>query len=179
MRASTLAAAAALGIAAGISNAQILEYNFVINVAQEVPAPTIPMGFDPSGTGFVTLDLATNEITWDIEYQGLTGDIVAPGAHFHGPADFGATAGVRVFIAGGTGAPLPQPPSGRLMGSAIITPEQAQDLQDGLWYVNIHTALNQSGEIRGQVIPAPATAALLGLGGLAALRRRRSRVDVK
>lgn len=173
MQKHALTAAAALALAASVSTAQVLEYNFDINVAQEVPAPTIPSGFDPSGTGFVTLDLATNELTWDIEYQGLTGDIVAPGAHFHGPADFGATAGVRVFIAGGTGAPLPLPPSGRLMGTAIITADQARDLQDGLWYVNIHTALNQSGEIRGQVIPAPASAALLGLVGVAALRRRR------
>lgn len=166
--------AAALGLSATLAGAQILEFDFVINVAQEVPAPTIPSGFDPSGTGLVTLDLATLELTWDIRYQGLTGDIVSPGAHFHGPADFGQTAGVQVFLAGGaSGVPLPQPPSGRLMGSTTITADQASDLRAGLWYANLHTAMNPAGEIRGQVIPAPASATLLGLAGLTAMRRRR------
>lgn len=174
MHSHTFTAAAALGLAATVCSAQILEFNFDIDVAQEVPAPTIPSGFDPSGTGFVTLDVASNELTWEITYQGLTGDLVSPGAHFHGPADFGETAGVEVFIAGGdSGVSLPQPSSGILTGSTILTADQARDLRDGLWYVNIHTALNQPGEIRGQVIPAPASAALIGMAALGALRRRR------
>lgn len=174
MRYPWIPTAAALGIAATAAHAQVLEFDFVINIEQEVPAPTIPSGFDPSGTGFVTLDLSSNELTWDINYQGLTGDIVAPGAHFHGPADFGETAGVQVFLAGGSsGVPLPQPPTGRLMGSIMLTPDQAQQVQDGLWYVNIHTAMNPSGEIRGQVVPAPASLALVGLACLSGLRRRR------
>ncbi|MEQ9096569.1 MAG: CHRD domain-containing protein [Phycisphaerales bacterium] len=165
--------AAGIGLSSTLASAQLLEYDFVINVEQTVPRADVGAA-TPSGTGLVTLDLATNELTWDVAYQGLTGDIVDPGAHFHGPADFGETAGVEVFFAGGpSGVPLPQPASGRLMGSTMLTADQARDVQAGLWYVNIHTALNPSGEIRGQVIPAPASAAVLGLAGLTALRRRR------
>ena len=34
-----------------------------------------------------------------------------------------------------------------------LTADQRRDLLRGLWYVNIHTANNPGGEIRGQVIP--------------------------
>ena len=40
------------------------------------------------------------------------------------------------------------------VGSAILTPEQEGLLRAGLWYLNIHTAANPAGEIRGQVLPA-------------------------
>jgi hypothetical protein len=38
-----------------------------------------------------------------------------------------------------------------MIGSATITQAQADDVMAGLWYVNIHTDANPSGEIRGQV----------------------------
>ena len=41
---------------------------------------------------------------------------------------------------------------GELTGSATVSPEQVQQLMDGLWYVNVHTELNGPGEIRGQLI---------------------------
>ncbi len=48
-------------------------------------------------------------------------------------------------------------------------------IADGRAYLNIHTSLFQSGEIRGffRAVPAPGSAALLGLGLIAAARRRR------
>ena len=36
-------------------------------------------------------------------------------------------------------------------GKATLTDAQAADLMAGRWYVNIHTAANKGGEIRGQV----------------------------
>ncbi|MCC5786018.1 MAG: CHRD domain-containing protein [Phycisphaerales bacterium] len=164
-----LMAAGAFSLCAGVASANVVTFVFPIDVAQEVPAPTIPAGFDPSGTGIVSIDTVSNLLTWEIEYQGLTGPIVAPGAHFHGPADFGQTAGVELFLT----MDLPQPASGTIIGSATINTQQRDDLLAGLWYVNLHTDLNQPGEIRGQVVPAPGALAALGLAGLVGLRRRR------
>jgi hypothetical protein len=39
-------------------------------------------------------------------------------------------------------------------GSAELTQEQAEQLMAGKWYVNVHTANNPAGEIRGQVVPS-------------------------
>ena len=36
-------------------------------------------------------------------------------------------------------------------GSAVLTDAQAADLLAGRYYINVHTAANPRGEIRGQV----------------------------
>ena len=40
---------------------------------------------------------------------------------------------------------------GSFEGSATLTDTQAEDLMAGKWYVNIHTATQKAGEIRGQL----------------------------
>jgi hypothetical protein len=65
-------------------------------------------------------------------------------AHFHGPAAPGANASVALMI--GTN------PTSPAKGTATLTDAQAADLQGGRWYINIHTAANRGGEIRGQVV---------------------------
>jgi hypothetical protein len=107
--------------------------------AHEVPAK------DSTGTGTLkaTFNTETNELTYHIEFGGLTGPAVA--AHFHGPAAEGANAKPQVFIKTN---PLVSPVDGK----ATLTPEQAKDLLSGQWYFNIHTSANPGGEIRGQVL---------------------------
>jgi hypothetical protein len=39
-----------------------------------------------------------------------------------------------------------------VQGRAVLTAAQAADLLAGKWYVNLHTAANPGGELRGQVI---------------------------
>ena len=137
------------------------------------PPANIPAGSPtPFGMAEVTIDSVAMSIAWDIDYQNLTGPIVAPGAHFHGPAVQGTNGGVQIFIT--TGDP-PSPATGNLTGSASLTQTQLDDVLDDLWYINIHTEANQPGELRGQVIvPEPVTlGSLAAAGGLLLLRRRK------
>jgi hypothetical protein len=105
--------------------------------ASEVPPKTV----QGTGTATAWLDQGTKTLSWEITYSGLTGEVTA--AHFHGPAEAGANAGVAVPI------PVSASP---IKGSAVLTDTQIAELTAGNWYVNIHTAVNGGGEIRGQVI---------------------------
>jgi len=109
--------------------------------ASEVPAVMT----DATGTVEAKLAAGSNVLTWSVTYSGLSGP--ATGAHFHGPAMPGQNAAVVVPL----GAPLASP----ITGSAALTPGQAADLIAGKWYVNVHTAANPGGEIRGQVSVGP------------------------
>src|SRR6266849_3536623 len=93
------------------------------------------------GDAAVTYDTTSKQATWQITYSGLSGPPTA--AHFHGPAQPGANAGVAV--------PIPNVATSPAQGSATLTDAQAADLLAGRYYINIHTAANPAGEIRGQV----------------------------
>ena len=58
-------------------------------------------------------------------------------------AEAGKNAGVAV--------PIPNVASSPVEGSATLTDAQAADLMAGKYYINVHTAANPGGEIRGQV----------------------------
>ncbi|TIW91192.1 CHRD domain-containing protein, partial [Mesorhizobium sp.] len=75
-----------------------------------------------------------------VKYSGLSGPAVA--AHIHGPADMGANADPVIPL-----KKLKSP----IKGSATLTDAQAADLEAGKYYVNVHTAKNKDGEIRGQI----------------------------
>jgi hypothetical protein len=94
-----------------------------------------------TGTADLDYDAPSKKLSWKITYSGLSGPATA--AHFHGPAAAGANAGVKVPIANPTTSPVE--------GSATLTDEQAADLTAGKYYINVHTAANPGGEIRGQV----------------------------
>ena len=94
-----------------------------------------------TGTADIDYDAATKKLSWKLTYSGLSGPATA--AHFHGPADPGKNAGVAVAIPNATSSPAE--------GSATLTDAQAADLTAGKYYVNVHTAANPGGEIRGQV----------------------------
>ncbi len=117
--------------------AQSVKFKANMDATQEVPANDSK----GKGTAELTYDPATKNLTWTITFDGLTGPAAA--AHFHGPAGPGKNAGVALMI-----GPSPTSPA---KGSATLTDAQAADLMAGSWYVNIHTAANKAGEIRGQV----------------------------
>jgi hypothetical protein len=129
----TLVACAMLGSPA---LADKISYKADLQGSQEVP----PVPGNGKGSVDATYDTATKKLTWKVTFSGLTGPATA--AHFHGPAEHGKNAGVAVPIPG-TKSPMD--------GSATLTDAQAADLSAGKWYVNVHTAANKAGEIRGQV----------------------------
>jgi hypothetical protein len=94
-----------------------------------------------TGTADIDYDAASKKLSWKVTYSGLSGPATA--AHFHGPAEAGKNAGVAV--------PIANPNTSPVEGTATLTDAQAADLVAGKYYVNIHTAANPGGEIRGQV----------------------------
>jgi CHRD domain-containing protein len=115
--------------------AQMVNLKADLKGSNEVP----PVATSGTGSLTATYDPATKKITWKGSQSGLSGNPTAQ--HFHGPAAPTANAGVVV--------PIPN----LAQGEATLTEAQAADLLAGRWYVNVHTAANPGGEIRGQVTP--------------------------
>lgn len=138
--ASGIFAALMVSLAALPAAAAIVTFTATVDGDQQVPPAAT------AGTGVLdaTYDTDTRILSWTLVYGGLTGPPTA--AHFHGPADIGVNAGVVVGFEGALASPL--------TGMATLAPDQAQQLLDGLWYVNVHTAAFPGGEIRGQLVPA-------------------------
>jgi CHRD domain len=137
----TVVAICALTLVSVAAHAETVHLKADLKASAEVPPK------DSAGTGTLTatLNTKTKELTYHIEFSGLTGPVSA--AHFHGPAAEGANAGPQVPI---KATPITSP----IDGKATLTAEQAKDLLDGKWYFNLHTAANPGGEIRGQVVKA-------------------------
>lgn len=108
--------------------------------AKEVPAVVTTA----TGSATVTLEGKTIKLTGS--YSGLSG--AATAAHIHGPASKTETAGVILGLTATEGATAG---SGTLAGTGTLTDAQIADLKAGRYYVNVHTAQNPPGEIRGQL----------------------------
>jgi len=129
------AAALAIGFASP-AFAEMVKMAATLDGAQQNP----PVTTEGKGTADVTFDTDTKTLTWTVEYSGLSGDAAA--GHFHGPAAKGENADVAVPF---------ENAASPIKGSAVLTDAQAADLVAGKYYINIHTAANKGGEIRGQV----------------------------
>ena len=137
-------AACATGAIAWSASANAAPQSFKADLtgAQQVP----PVETSGKGSADLTYDPATRALTWNVTYSGLSGP--ATMAHFHGPAAAGKNGPVVIWLAA-KGASADSP----IKGEATLTPEQAEQFTSGMWYVNVHTAANPKGEIRGQVVP--------------------------
>jgi CHRD domain-containing protein len=134
----TMLAMLALGTTVAFAGPAFAEkMKATLDAKSEVP-PNASAG---TGTADIDYDADTKKLSWKLSYSGLTGPATA--AHFHGPAEPGKDAGVAVAIPNATTSPTE--------GSATLTDAQAADLMAGKYYVNVHTAANPGGEIRGQV----------------------------
>jgi len=132
---TALACAALLGVASP-SMAATVNLKADLKAATEVP-PTDSKG---SGSVTATYDTGSKKLSWKGSVAGLSGPATA--AHFHA-GEPGKNGGVVIPIQGAD--------KGSFEGTATLTDEQAADLMAGKWYVNVHTAANKAGEIRGQV----------------------------
>src|SRR5262249_51365169 len=116
-----------------------------LDAAQETPAPKAA-----HGAGVFTASLTGRSLTWRLTFARLTGRALA--AHIH----LG-----RQRVSGPIVVPLCGPCSSGVHGKVTVTARVRTALLSGGAYVNVHTAKNPGGEIRGQVagphglMPAP------------------------
>jgi hypothetical protein len=133
--------------AADQSNPQTINlpsYGCYLNGAQEPSG-----GGTGTGSGSVQV-IGDTTLEVHITFEGLSG--TTTGAHIHGPAPRGMDAGVLYPLnvpAGVQSGTISQTVT--LQGDARTRQQQLQQLQDGLWYINIHTSTFGGGEIRGQL----------------------------
>ncbi|HET7726600.1 MAG TPA: CHRD domain-containing protein [Candidatus Limnocylindrales bacterium] len=121
---------------------------------QEVPAVTT----GGSGSAWVVISADQSTLTYVVTYSGLSGAVVA--AHIHAGA-VGANGGVALPLTHG-----PSPMVGTLTaanlsasGPLATFADAVAAIRAGGTYINLHTAANPGGEIRGQVaqtVAAPA-----------------------
>ena len=136
----------------GAAHASVLEFH------ADLSGACAATGSPGTGTGTFTLDTDTGLFEWVIVISGTAPEWAA---HIHGPISpgCGAMGMGDAFITLPTGSPK--------IGSATLTPQQQQDLFDGLFYVNIHTdGFDQgeiSGEIEGPPVPAISTWGMIAL----------------
>ena len=150
--------AVALGVALGLSGAAVarsqattIRVATAMTAAQEVPAPTGNVtGARGTFTATVTRSDTGAVLNWQLTFEGLTGP--AGAAHIH-VAPSGQPGPVAVPLCG----PCQSPASGSANVDATVLPA----LTSGGAYVNVHTATNGPGEIRGQLAVAVAVATAL------------------
>jgi CHRD domain-containing protein len=156
IRMGSLVASAALAFACDSSTDTKVSYAASLSGANEVPAVT------SSGTGTFTATLDENNVlTYNLTFTGLTSNSIL--AHIHGPASTTVSSGVLVDFNNAAAGRIITfgSPSGtgsgtidlKLAINANVSGDSLRKLLDlGLTYVNVHTTVNQGGEIRGQVI---------------------------
>lgn len=107
-----------------------------LTVRQEIPAPK-----GASGSGTFTATVTGNTIKWRLTFKGLTGRAAA--AHIHAALAGRANPAPAVALCG----PCTNGQTGSVTASAAVIAK----IVGGATYVNVHTAKNPGGEIRGQI----------------------------
>ena len=132
-----LAALAVSAYAVASRNANPIMIAAKLTAREEVPKQVVK---DAKATGSFTGDITGTKLTWTLKFSGLTGPATA--AHIHLGA-MGASGKVVVPLCGPCKSPV--------KGTATLTKALLKDLKVHKLYVNVHTAKNPNGEIRGQL----------------------------
>ncbi|HJR94684.1 MAG TPA: CHRD domain-containing protein [Gaiellaceae bacterium] len=158
MRPTALIPTVALGIALAATvgasarpQATAIQVRTVMNAAQEVPAPSGDVS-NARGTfaASITKSDSGASISWQLAFSGLTGN--AGAAHIHSGAT-GSPGPVVLALCGPCQSPL--------TGTGNLTESVLDALEAGNAYVNVHTAQNGPGEIRGQIATTASIATTL------------------
>lgn len=112
-------------------------WSATLNATQEVPKQVVK---DTAAKGSFTATLSGKKLSWKLTFSGLTGPATA--AHIHMAAK-GASGPVVV--------PLCGPCKSGASGTTTLTSAVMAAYGKGTLYVNVHTAKNPNGEIRGQI----------------------------
>jgi hypothetical protein len=108
-----------------------------LSSGQEVPVQAVK---NAAGHGLFKGTLSGTKLKWTLTFAKLTGPAMA--AHIHLAAK---------GKAGNVVVPLCGPCKSGAKGTATITPTLLSALKKHRLYVNVHTAKNPNGEIRGQL----------------------------
>ena len=141
--AAVIAAVAALSgasLASSQTTTKTLKFSAALNIGQEVPHPKGAMA---GAVGHFDATVSGTTLKWSLTFSHLSGP--ASAAHIHLGVR-GKSGPVAVSLCG----PCKSPAS----GTATVTAAQIKSMTSGGTYVNVHTAKNPNGEIRGQITVA-------------------------
>ncbi|HEY2542611.1 MAG TPA: CHRD domain-containing protein [Gaiellaceae bacterium] len=130
-----IAVAASASAAFAVSQATV--WTAALSSSQEIPKQVVK---DAAAHGLFKGTLTGSTLKWKLTFAKLTGQATA--AHIHLGA-MGKSGNVVV--------PLCGPCKSGQSGSATLTAALKADFNKHLLYVNVHTAKNAGGEIRGQL----------------------------
>lgn len=130
-----------IGSAGWLGDAQAVGFTARLGAAAEVPRPK---GVAPGTRGTFTAGLTRRgtrgTLSWKLTFRGLTGAAAAAHVHLARPG-----------VAGPVAVPLCGPCRSGARGTARVKATTITALLAGRAYVNVHTARNPAGEIRGQI----------------------------
>jgi hypothetical protein len=138
----SVAGVGALAVAGAALAASTTTYSYraTLTPKSEVPAPKAPAKAAGVFTATVTDKAGKASIRWTLTFRRLSGRAVA--AHIHKGA---------AGVAGAVVVPLCGPCRNGQNARTAIDHDLAEALEKGGYYVNVHTAKNAGGEIRGQL----------------------------
>ena len=154
-----LVVAAGIGVAcsdSGTTAVPIVLETFVANMTGAKERPT-PNTSTATGTGTFVFE-QTGEISYRVVVPTATPLATPPtGLHIHAPADTSQAAGIIVGFNGFAQALSGTMAEGTIRGvSAAVSLDSLKALiRNRRVYLNLHTAANPGGEIRGQLVLVP------------------------
>jgi hypothetical protein len=135
------------GAGDGVQGGSTLSLTAKLNVAQEVPKPRAGAAARGTFSAGLVRNASGGRLSWRLTFQGLSGSATASHVHLAKRGKAGAVA-----------VPLCGPCRSGARGSTKVSAKTVTALLAGGAYVNVHTARNPAGEIRGQVARSSAPA---------------------